>query len=129
MDRDGNLRGSHSERAESVAVKNSLTNLALIHNVIGGNFNKEEVSALLNSKSARSNAVSNIVKLLDANGYDGVNIDFENILDRSRSADSLHAGTVQDAQPQRLQGHDLNARKEQGPQPRPHGPERSITTK
>ena len=42
----------------------------LIHNVIGGNFNKEEVSALLNSKSARSNAVSNIVKLLDANGYD-----------------------------------------------------------
>lgn len=79
MDRDGNLRGSHSERAESVADKNSLTNLALIHNVIGGNFNKEEVSALLNSKSARSNAVSNIVKLLDANGYDGVNIDFENI--------------------------------------------------
>ena len=79
MDKNGNLKGTHSERAEKVANENGLVNLALIHNITGGNFNKEEVSALLNNKSSRSNAVSNILKLLETNGYDGINIDFENI--------------------------------------------------
>ncbi len=79
VDRTGNVRGDHSADAMTLATSRGLANLALIHNLTGRSFDKAEISALLNSRSARKRAVSDILEIVKTHGYAGVNIDFENV--------------------------------------------------
>jgi spore germination protein len=79
VDRSGKVTGSHFADAMEIATSKGLKNLALVHNMAGSSFSKSEVSALLNSQSARAAAVKNIARIVAQRGYDGVNIDFENV--------------------------------------------------
>ncbi|WP_053365627.1 polysaccharide deacetylase family protein [Bacillus sp. FJAT-27245] len=54
----------------------------LLHNIQDGKWSRERVSALLNSPGERAKLISNLHALIKKNGFDGINIDFEN-LDRS----------------------------------------------
>lgn len=79
VSRSGKVTGDHYSDAMKLARDNGLKNLALVHNISGSTFDKSEVSALLNSEAARASAVKNIAKVLTERGYDGVNVDFENV--------------------------------------------------
>lgn len=79
VDRTGNVRGDHSADAMALATSRGLANLALIHNLTGRSFDKAEISAMLNSSSARKRAISDILEIVKTHGYAGVNIDFENV--------------------------------------------------
>ncbi len=86
VDGSGNVRGDHSADAMTLSTSRGLANLALIHNLTGRSFDKGQISALLNSSAARKRAVSDILEIVKTHGYDGVNIDFENVppSDRAR---------------------------------------------
>lgn len=79
VSRTGKVTGNHFSDAMKLVRDNGLKSLALVHNISGSNFSKSEVSALLNSAPARAAAVKNITNILTDRGYDGVNIDFENV--------------------------------------------------
>ena len=75
----GIVTGNHDQNAANLAKLRSLSNYALIHNISGSNFDGELVHQVLSSSTRRAALVNNIYKLLKNHGYDGVNIDFENL--------------------------------------------------
>jgi spore germination protein len=79
VDRAGNVAGEHFSDAMKISSSRGLSNLALVHNLNGRSFNQSDIHSMLNSKAARERAVRDIYDLMRTNGYDGVNIDFENV--------------------------------------------------
>ncbi|HOB43482.1 MAG TPA: glycosyl hydrolase family 18 protein [Bacillota bacterium] len=79
VDRAGNVTGEHFHDAMEIASSRGLSNLALVHNLNGKSFNQSDIHSMLNSKAARERAIRDIYDLVKKNGYDGVNIDFENV--------------------------------------------------
>ncbi|HOJ77381.1 MAG TPA: glycosyl hydrolase family 18 protein [Bacillota bacterium] len=79
IDNNGNIKGNHHQKTVSYAKTAGITTLALINNIQSGNFSSNTIGKMLGSPSARTKAVNNILKLLLEKGYQGVNIDFENV--------------------------------------------------
>ncbi len=89
VSKDGRVLGETSERAMKVAKAGDIQTLALVHNLVQGGFDDKRAHALLQSYNSRAKAISDIVGILENQGYDGVNIDLENVNPRDR--DSLTA--------------------------------------
>lgn len=88
-DKNGNLTGEAPLDQLSLAKVSGIKTYALVHNYSGSNFDKQKIKALLQSDSARRNLANNLLNVIAKNGYDGVNIDFENIDYRDRQYYSL----------------------------------------
>ncbi|WP_316571715.1 polysaccharide deacetylase family protein [Neobacillus sp. YIM B06451] len=56
----------------------------LIHNIQNGKWNRETVTTLLNSPGERAKLIKNLHGLIKENGFDGINIDFENLDRKTR---------------------------------------------
>ncbi len=79
VDKYGNISGQSKSQLIQTASNKGIKVLAVITNISSSSFSKETVSSLLRSKTARSRAISGILRLLREKGYSGVNIDFEGI--------------------------------------------------
>lgn len=84
VDKDGRVSGDTSERAMKVAKSGDIKTLALVHNLVQGGFDERRAHALLQSYNSRAKAVSDILAILEKQGYDGVNIDLENVNPKDR---------------------------------------------
>lgn len=84
VDQYGTISGSHSPKAVSLARSSGAVSLALVNNIQGSNFNSSMAHRLLSNPSARSKAVNGILRILLEKGYQGVNIDFENVPSKDR---------------------------------------------
>ena len=82
--RDGRVSGETSERAIKVAKSGDIQTLALVHNLVQGGFDNRRAHALLQSYNSRAKAISDIIGILENQGYNGVNIDLENVNPRDR---------------------------------------------
>ncbi len=76
---DGNLAGSSPASIVSRFRNSGGKALALVHNCSNGAFDRDLIDNVLNSPALRAKTVSNILTVVKDNGYNGVNIDFENI--------------------------------------------------
>ncbi|HBF36934.1 MAG TPA: glycoside hydrolase family 18 [Firmicutes bacterium] len=84
VDQYGNIQSSHSPRPVNLAHSAGADTLALVNNINGSNFNSNTVHHMLSNSAARSRAVNGITRMLIEKGYQGVNIDFENVPARDR---------------------------------------------
>lgn len=86
IDKQGNVKGTAPKEALNQSAKSGIKTLALIHNWAGQGFSRETVHSVLTNPQVAQNAVNNITNTIVANGYNGVNIDFENVAPTDRDA-------------------------------------------
>lgn len=82
---DGRVTGSFSQAPMSYAKSNGLKILASVHNIRSSSFSGGLAHQLLSSWTARHTAIDQIEAVLNKNGYNGVNIDFENVWPSDRA--------------------------------------------
>lgn len=75
----GLIGGKPDASLMNLARKNGLKVFAVVHNFVGGGFSRQVVSDILKDPKTRGAASGSIVWILKEYGYDGVNVDFENI--------------------------------------------------
>lgn len=81
----GTISSSHNPRPVSLARSAGVMTLALVNNINGENFDSSSIHHLLTNSGARLKAITGITRVITENGYQGVNIDFENIPSRDRT--------------------------------------------
>lgn len=86
IDGQGNIKGEAPKEALNKSAKSGIKTLALIHNWAGQGFSRDAVHNVLTNPQATENAIKNITDVIVANGYNGVNIDFENVAPANRDA-------------------------------------------
>ncbi len=86
VDQYGAISGRHYSKPYALAKSSGAQTLALVNNIQGSNFNSNTIHRMLSNASSRSRAVNGIARLLVEKGYQGVNIDFENI----KASDRIH---------------------------------------
>lgn len=83
IEKFGQFTDSEVEMLISVAHRNNIMIMPVIHNLLYGEGGQEAsrqvVSAMLATPQSRSTAISNIIALIDRFGFDGVNIDIEDV--------------------------------------------------
>ncbi|MCL6615092.1 MAG: chitinase [Firmicutes bacterium] len=80
LDGEGNISGSHPEKAIAAAKAGGVKVLALLHNFSRGRgFETQTAHRLLSNPAARGRAVGKILALVRSKGYDGINLDLENV--------------------------------------------------
>ncbi|MCM3652951.1 glycosyltransferase [Metabacillus litoralis] len=62
-----------------LAKKNDVKIVPLIHNIQNGKWNQETVHQLLNSPEEQEKLIKKLHELIKKQGFDGINIDFENL--------------------------------------------------
>ncbi|HEX4504349.1 MAG TPA: glycosyl hydrolase family 18 protein [Alphaproteobacteria bacterium] len=82
----GAITGSAPQDALNVAHAHGMQTFAVISNYGATDFSPAIVHALLNDQAAVKDFIVNVLKLLSAHGYTGVNIDFEAIPAKDRAA-------------------------------------------
>lgn len=82
----GSIRGTAPQDALKVAHAHGMQTFAVISNYGATDFSPAIVHALLNDQAAVKDFIANVLKLLPAHGYTGVNIDFEAIPAKDRAA-------------------------------------------
>jgi spore germination protein YaaH len=87
----GAIRGTAPQDALNVAHAHGMQTFAVISNYGATDFSPATVHALLNNPGAVKSFIANVLKLLSAHGYSGVNIDFEAIPAKDRAAYSRFA--------------------------------------
>lgn len=75
----GQISGKIPAQALETAWDNNIETLALIHNLSPSGFDRTLIHSILSNPNLRFETISNIYKTLLKNGFDGVNIDFENV--------------------------------------------------
>lgn len=79
IDGRGNISGSTPRDGVKLAWNKGVTPLALLHNYRDGAFSYTDAHKLLSSKENRRRLINNMVKVLQRDGYAGVNIDIEDV--------------------------------------------------
>jgi len=83
IEKFGQFTDSEVEMLISIAHRNNIMIMPVIHNLLYGQGGQEAsrqvVSAMLATPQSRSSAISNIIALIDRFGFDGVNIDIEDV--------------------------------------------------
>ncbi|MCY0900221.1 MAG: glycosyl hydrolase family 18 protein [Firmicutes bacterium] len=77
---NGSITGSTEPAVLKLAQEHNLWTFALVENMAG----QPVFGPLLNSPVARHRAIDNLLTLVEANGYDGVNLDWEGIAPEER---------------------------------------------
>ena len=79
----GDFSDNDVEMLVSIAHRNNIMILPVIHNLLygagGQEASKAVVSKVVETPSSRITAINNIIKLIDRFGFDGVNIDIEDV--------------------------------------------------
>ncbi len=75
----GQITGELPGKALATAWDNNIEVLALVHNLSSSEFDRSLIHSILKNPNLRSETISSIYKTLIRHGFDGVNIDFENI--------------------------------------------------
>lgn len=78
-DATGRISGTVNQRMLALARARGLKVLALVHNAGDGRFSASTAHALLGTAWSRRTVIENVYDLLVHNGFDGVNIDLENV--------------------------------------------------
>ncbi len=84
VDQYGSIQSSHSSKPVNLARSAGADTLALVNNIKGGNFNSNAIHKMLTNSASRSRAINGIIRTIVENGYQGVNIDFENVPAKDR---------------------------------------------
>ena|GEM_PF-144985 len=100
---DGRVSGTASKRAVEAAKAAGIQALALVHNMGPSGFDAKRASALLQNTNSREAAIRDILSILEQGGYDGVNIDLENV--RPSERDKLTAFMQELAQKLKPRGY------------------------
>lgn len=79
---NGTVSGQTNPAVLQVAERHHLWTFALVRNMAGASV----FTPLLASPAARAQAINNMLTLVEVNGFDGVNLDFEGILPSDRHA-------------------------------------------
>lgn len=85
LDQYGTISSTHNPKPVKLALSAGADTLALVNNIRSGNFNSNSIHRMLSSSVARSRAVNAIKRVVVENGFQGVNIDFENVPSRDQS--------------------------------------------
>jgi spore germination protein YaaH len=84
VDQYGTITSSHNPKTMALARSAGVNTLALINNIQGNNFNSNSIHRMLSNPSSRSKAINGITRVILENGYQGANIDFENVPSKDR---------------------------------------------
>lgn len=84
VDQYGSVSSALNHKPMNLAKSSGAQTLALVNNIKGGNFNSNAIHRMLTNPSARSRAVNAICRILIEKGFQGVNIDFENVPSRDQ---------------------------------------------
>ncbi len=79
---NGSISGQTNPAVLRLAQKHNLWTFALVENMAG----QSVFGPLLNNSVARSRAIDNMLTLVEDNGYDGINLDWEGIAATERNA-------------------------------------------
>lgn len=83
IEKFGDFPDSDVEMLVSIAHRNNIMMLPVIHNLLyesgGQDVSRQVVKAMVATQESRATAISNIVALIDRFGFDGVNIDIEDV--------------------------------------------------
>ncbi|MEH7180516.1 glycosyltransferase [Neobacillus vireti] len=79
LNADLELESSIQPEIVELAKKNDVKIVPLIHNIQNGKWNQETVHQLLNSPEEQANLIKKLHELIKQQGFDGINIDFENL--------------------------------------------------
>jgi spore germination protein YaaH len=90
----GAIQGTAPTQALALAKAHGIQTFATISNYGVSDFSPAIAHALLNEPAAVNTFVANTIKLLNANGYNGVNIDFEGVPPKDRAAYTSFVGTL-----------------------------------
>ncbi len=82
----GGLQGTHDPAVVEVAHRLGNSVQFRVANFAGGDFNRDIAHAVLTQPAPRAQALANILGVLDAYDYDGINLDFENVPPSDRAA-------------------------------------------
>jgi spore germination protein YaaH len=85
VDASGRVSGKASRRAMETSRSTGIRALALVHNLTASGFDAKRAHALLQTANSRAQAAADILDILEEGGYDGVNIDLENVYAQDRS--------------------------------------------
>jgi spore germination protein YaaH len=86
VDTMGTVKGVHDPDVVAAAREQGISVHFRIANVVDGTFRRDIAHAVLTRAEARERAIAGILQVLDRYGYDGVNIDLENIPAGDRQA-------------------------------------------
>ncbi len=89
VDVHGTLQGTNDPAVVDMAHRSGSKVQFRVANFVGGDFNREVAHAVLTRPVSRTLALTNILRVLDAYDYDGVNLDVENIPPGDRTALTL----------------------------------------
>lgn len=84
VDAGGRVSGTASKRALEAAKSAGIQALALVHNLTTSGFDGKRAHAMLQNTNSRTRAIADILDILERGGYDGVNIDLENVYPSDR---------------------------------------------
>ncbi|WP_181833061.1 glycosyltransferase [Bacillus taeanensis] len=84
LDSNLELKSEIQKDIGNLAKKHDTKVLPLINNVVNGEWNQEVIHNLLHSPEAQSKLIKNLHEQIKKHGYDGINIDFENIKKNDR---------------------------------------------
>lgn len=83
IEKFGTFNDSDIEMLVSIAHRNNIMIMPVVHNLLygegGQEASKEVVKAVFATAESRSTAIANIIALIDRFGFDGVNIDIEDV--------------------------------------------------
>ncbi|HIE12613.1 MAG TPA: LysM peptidoglycan-binding domain-containing protein [Desulfotomaculum sp.] len=85
VDGFGNVTGSAPRDAVGLALEKGVIPLAMIHNYRDGGFSSADAHELLSNRANRQRLIQRMITILKDEGYQGVNIDLENIPYTDRS--------------------------------------------
>ncbi|MFN0224969.1 glycosyl hydrolase family 18 protein, partial [Paenibacillus sp. KR2-11] len=83
-DAAGNVTGTAPANAITLAASKGIQSYAAVTNQANGAFSSTVAHAIVSDPAIRANTVSRILALAKSNGYQGVNIDFEDMLATDR---------------------------------------------
>ncbi|WP_426451744.1 glycosyl hydrolase family 18 protein [Paenibacillus sp. S-38] len=83
-DATGNVTGTAPSSAITLAASKGIQSFAAVTNQANGAFSSTVAHAIVSDPAVRANAVNRILSTAKANGYQGVNIDFEDMLASDR---------------------------------------------
>lgn len=81
VDGNGNLvaMGLSQKDTVSFAKDKGISSLVLVHNLVNGQFSREISHQLLSDAAKRKKLIGNILDVVRSQGYEGVNVDIENV--------------------------------------------------
>ncbi|MGB8954229.1 MAG: glycosyl hydrolase family 18 protein [Tumebacillaceae bacterium] len=82
----GEIQGSAPQQGMQLIQKEQVGAFAGISNAPEGNFDPQVAHAVISDPVVRKKAISNLVQVVKSNGFQGVNIDFENMAPEDRAA-------------------------------------------